>query len=85
MSARVSPQPYRKSRSSWRKRAGSATRSISTIFAPVALKPKATRGLPPGAHTAPASPMGLEPLCQSVLFFCYLPPSLSVIVVTSQT
>jgi hypothetical protein len=43
-------------RSSWRRRAGSATKSTLTIFPRVIVNLNTTRGRPPGAHTSPAAP-----------------------------
>src|SRR5215216_183922 len=49
-------QSSRTARSSWRRRAGSASMAISTIFPRATLRPNTTRGCPPGAHTAPTAP-----------------------------
>jgi hypothetical protein len=49
-------QSLRAVRSSWRRRAGSATTSISTIFPRVTVRPSATSSRPRGATTTPTAP-----------------------------
>src|SRR5215203_3684094 len=49
-------QSSRTARSSWRRRAGSARTSISTIFPRLTVKPMIANGRPRGATTTPAAP-----------------------------
>ena len=49
-------EPSSMVRSSWRRRSGSASTSISTILPPATVKPKTASGRPRGATTTPAAP-----------------------------
>src|SRR5215217_7417012 len=52
----VERQSSRTAKSSWRRRAGSARTSISTIFPCLTVKPMTANGRPRGATTTPAAP-----------------------------